>query len=390
MPAVLNVIALVAFAASLSLRGLDPVLPQIAADFDVSIASAAGLAAITAFTFAIVQPFLGAAADMFGKARTMIVCMVLLGIANIVGACATSFTMLFASRVLTGISAGGLFPVAVSLTGDLVTPDKRQVAIGRVIAGSMAGTLLGASASGIIGDFFGWRGVLVVLGVLALLSAAAVAGGFGLAALMRPAAKVDFAAIRRGYREIFTHPNAPIIFTAVFVEGCCVLGLVPYMAAFLLDLGVTSLSIAGFVISGFAIGGLIYTVTVSRLLARFAVAQLMTFGGIFLGVQVAVIAWGPSWPVQMLVMAVLGWSFYLLHGSLQVFSTELSATARASAVSLHNCFFFLGQTVGPIAYGFGIEHAGKEPTLFVAALLLALTGCICAKLLRPIRAGAAT
>src|SRR3954463_3724328 len=95
MPPVLNIIALATFAASLSGRALDPVLPHVADDFGVSIASAAGFSAVFAFTFAIVQPVLGAAADMFGKARLMTVCLILLGIANLLGALATSYQMLF-------------------------------------------------------------------------------------------------------------------------------------------------------------------------------------------------------------------------------------------------------------------------------------------------------
>ena len=81
---------------------------------------------------------LGAAADLFGKARLMIVCLVLLGLANILGAMATSFWMLFASRILAGIGSGGVFPVALSLTSDLVGPEKRQIAIGRTLMGSMS------------------------------------------------------------------------------------------------------------------------------------------------------------------------------------------------------------------------------------------------------------
>ncbi len=63
----------------------------------------------------------------------------------------------------------------------------------------------------------------------------------------------------------------------------------------------------------------------------------------------------------------MGWGFYMIHGCLQVFASELSAEARATALSLHSFFFFMGQTVGPIAYGFGIQHAGKMPTLLTAA-----------------------
>ena len=166
LPPALNIIALATFAASLSARALDPVLPHVADDFGISIATAAGFAAVFAFTFAIVQPVLGAAADLFGKARLMIVCLVLLGLANILGALSTSFPLLFATRILAGIGSGGVFPVALGLTSDLVGPEKRQVAIGRTLAGSMTGNLLGASASGLIGDFLGWRGVLAVLGAL--------------------------------------------------------------------------------------------------------------------------------------------------------------------------------------------------------------------------------
>jgi predicted MFS family arabinose efflux permease len=79
MPPAINIIALANFAASLSARALDPVLPHVANDFSVSIATAASFSAIFAFTFAVIQPVLGAAADLFGKARLMIVCLVLLG-----------------------------------------------------------------------------------------------------------------------------------------------------------------------------------------------------------------------------------------------------------------------------------------------------------------------
>ncbi len=160
LPPAINIIALANFAASLSTRALDPVLPHVADDFGISIATAASFSAVFAFTFAIVQPVLGAAADLFGKARLMIVCLVLLGVASILGALSTSFPLLFASRILAGIGSGGVFPVALGLTSDLVAPAKRQVAIGRTLAGSMTGNLLGASFSGIIGDFLGWRGVL--------------------------------------------------------------------------------------------------------------------------------------------------------------------------------------------------------------------------------------
>jgi predicted MFS family arabinose efflux permease len=380
LPPALNIIALATFAASLSARALDPVLPHVADEFGVSIATAAGFSAVFAFTFAIVQPVLGAAADLFGKARLMVVCLVLLGLASILGAISTSFPVLFAMRILAGIGSGGVFPVALSLTSDLVGPDKRQVAIGRTLAGAMTGNLLGASASGLIGDFLGWRGVLAVLGGL-VVAAIAVGAGFRSAALARTP-KTNLSALRHGYRTIFANPNARICYSAVFIEGCCVLGLFPFIASFLFELGETSLSIAGVVIAGFAVGGLFYTLSVSRFLPRLGVKGMMIAGASLVGLQLSVVAFGPGSKIQALSLLFMGWGFYMIHGCLQVFASELSVEARATALSLHSFFFFMGQTFGPIAYGFGILHVGKIPTLLAAAALMIALGFACARLLR--------
>ena len=385
MPPILNIVALATFAASLTTRALDPVLPHVASDFGVSIATAAGFASVFAFTFAIIQPVLGAAADLFGKARLVIACLVLLGLANILGALSSSFSLLFITRVMAGVGAGGVFPIALGLTSDLVAPDKRQVAIGRTLAGSMTGNLLGASLSGLIGDFLGWRGVLAVLGVLAVVASVAVGIGFRGGAVARAPAKVDLSVLRHGYRTIFANPNARVCYPAVFIEGCCVLGLFPYVASFLFEQGVTSLSISGLVIAGFAVGGLFYTFSVSRLLPRLGVGGMMISGAALMGLQLAVIAFGPRWQFEAGSFVLMGWGFYMIHGSLQVFASELSVEARATALSLHSFFFFMGQTVGPIAYGFGIFRAGKVPTLLTSAVIIVALGFVCARLLRQSR-----
>ncbi|MGY8634014.1 MFS transporter [Bradyrhizobium sp. 14AA] len=381
-PPAINIIALAGFSAALSTRALDPVLPHVAEDFAISITTAASIAAGFALIYALVQPAIGAAADLFGKARLMTLCLALLGVACILGALASSFSGLFASRILAGIAAGGVFPVALGLTSDLVAPAKRQIAIGRTMAGSMAGNLLGASASGIIGDLIGWRGVLVILGALGLIAAVAVAAGFRGAALAAPP-KTDLKTLRQGYRTIFANPNTRFCYSAVFVEGCCVFGLFPFIAAFLFDLGEKSLSIAGIVIAGFAVGGLFYTLTVSRFLPRLGVKGMMIAGACVVGLQLGVLAFGPGWKLQFVSMLAMGWGFYMIHGCLQVFASELSVGARATAMSLHSFFFFMGQTVGPLAYGFGLQHGGKVPTLIASAAIMVALGLVCARLLKP-------
>jgi len=381
MPSVLYLIALASFAANLSVRAIDPVIPHIADDLSISIAQAAGLSSALAFTFAIVQPIIGAFADLIGKARVMVACLALLGIGSIMGAFATTFPVLLVTRILCGIGAGGVFPVTLSLTSDLIPVGERQIAISRVLAGAMIGNILGSAVGGVVGDLLGWRGVLELLGISTLLASVAVGVGLSRASTVIVSGASSLAALWHGYKVLFHNPRTRVCYSIVFFEGCCILGVFPFVAAFLFDLGETRLSIAGIVIAGFALGGLVYTASVTRLLPWLGVRGLMIGGGILMALQLVVLGLGLPWPAQMASFVVMGLGFYMLHGCMQVFASELAVEARATSMSLHSCFFFLGQTAGPIAYGFGISHIGKMPMLILCGIMVTLVGIIGAKLL---------
>ena len=103
MGRVLNLMAFVIFATTLFMRSVDPVIPQIAAGLNVAPTTAALLSTGFTLPYALVQPVLGALADMFSKARLIAVCMLVVGIATIACGLATNFEMLMTLRVIAGI-----------------------------------------------------------------------------------------------------------------------------------------------------------------------------------------------------------------------------------------------------------------------------------------------
>ena len=156
---ILNLMAFVVFATTLFMRSVDPVIPQIAQGLDVAPTTAALLSTGFTLPYALIQPLLGAIADMVSKTRLIILCMLTLGVSTFACGLATNFEMLFALRIIAGIAAGGIFPIALAVTGDHVPVAQRQVAIGKILFAAMTGNLLGASGAGVIGDVLGWRGV---------------------------------------------------------------------------------------------------------------------------------------------------------------------------------------------------------------------------------------
>jgi len=379
MNRLLNVVGVVTFATSLFTRVVDPVIPQIAASLWVETATAALLSTAFALPYGVLQPVLGPVADVVGKTRMMTVCLVLLTLAAVASALAQNFPVLLGLRMLSGIVSGGIFPAAMAFAADLAPIGQRQVALSRILFAGMAGNLLGATAAGLVADLIGWRGVFLgaaAVGAVALLIALA---GFRGAKVAAP--RVPLKSVPGNYRIILANPRAKVCFGSVFLEGIFIFGVFPYVAMLLLTSGEARASIAGLVIAGFSIGGVVYTFAVGNLLEMFGQRRIMRAGGFAAAIALAGVAADAWWPFALLAFGLLGFGFYLLHGSIQVFMTELAPEARGASAALHSSSFFLGQAIGPIVYGLGIAWLGATVTLLIAAVAVALIGLTAAHLL---------
>ena len=166
------------------------------------------------------------------------------------------------------------------------------------------------------------------------------------------------------------------------LEGIFMMGIFPYVALLLRDNGEPRAVIAGIVIAGFALGGVIYSLTVSRLLAWLGERGLMLAGAGFMGISLLSVALRAPWPVEMVEFLILGCGFYMMHGVIQIYATELAPAARGSAASLHSASFFVGLAIGPIYFGYGLAHAGLLPTVALSAAVIFITGYVCSKTLR--------
>ncbi|HUI95949.1 MAG TPA: MFS transporter [Xanthobacteraceae bacterium] len=369
------------FATTLFMRAVDPVVPQIAAHFAIDPHTVALLATAFSLPYAITQPALGGLADAFGKARLMTWSLGVLVVAAAVGAAAPNISTLFASRVIAGVMAGGVFPIAMAIVADLVSVEQRQVAVSRMLGAAMTGNVLGSPIAGIAADLIGWRGVFVGMGVLAALAAVAALVGFrGLATAA--SARVEIAALPATYAAIFRNPLAKICFGAVMMEAICLYGLFPYIAGLLAAGGEPRAAIAGLVIAGFGIGGIIYASAVVLLLGRLGERGLMLVGGTLMGLALMLVALHLAWPVWVADFVALGLGFYMLHGVIQIYASELAPAARGSAMALHSTFFFFGNALGPVVYGVTLPSVGLAGTVVPAGAILIGVGLVCARRLR--------
>ena len=366
MPLLL-VLACACFVGSFSIWMIDPLVPTIAADLATAEANVSLLATAFAVPYALVQPLLGPIGDRMGKARVIKICLFGLMMATGLAVTATSIEVMFVARILGGLAGGGIIPLAFAIVGDHVPFERRQVALSQVLTASIGAILTSTIGTGLLAALIGWRGVFALATLVTGLVFAIAVFALKPSDHTNGGASASQSGLWEAYGKVFANPLAYICLTAVFCEGVLVLGLLPYVASLLAGRGAGGVLEAGFVLAGFALGGLLYAQIVSRLIGRMGgVGNLIRFGAVFIALGYFGVALQGSWAFEMAAFLLFGIGFYSIHNSLQTQATELAPQNRGASVALFAFFFFLGQSVGPLFYATAFRLA--DPTMVIAAV----------------------
>src|SRR6185295_2440026 len=166
------ILALASFASASALRAVDPLLPLLAETFGTTAGGAS--AVITAFSVAygVLQVVNGPLSERIGKYRMVFWVTAISAAGYLACAFAPSLPLLVAARFATGATVGAIVPLSIAWIGDVVPYDRRQPVLARFLIGNMLGLALGTTASGLLGELFGWRAIFFALTGLYVLTAA--------------------------------------------------------------------------------------------------------------------------------------------------------------------------------------------------------------------------
>jgi EmrB/QacA subfamily drug resistance transporter len=161
-PLVLVSLILVAGVANLNLSVANVALPDIGEAFDSSQTTLNLIAVAYSLGLAASVLWFGALGDRYGR-KLMIVAGMLLSIpASLLAGFAPSDEVLFAARLLGGISAGMAYPTTLALITALWSGEERTKAIALWSALGGAIALLGPVVAGFLLEYFDWGSVFLV------------------------------------------------------------------------------------------------------------------------------------------------------------------------------------------------------------------------------------
>lgn len=365
--------ALAAFCIGSGMRGLDALLPVVAHDLEVAVASATGIVAAFALPYGLVQLVAGPLGDRLGKPRVAAVALAGYALATLVASAAPDLPALLGFRAAAGLCGGAVIPLLIAHLGDAVPYAERQGAIARFNTGMVMATLLAAPLGGVLGEAAGWRlpFALLGLGTLGVAAAMTRAEG-GVAQLLRPADPGASGGPLAGglsrYRALLANPAGRRLLGLAFFDGLLLFGgAFPFVGAFLVQELGRSAGEAGAIVAGFGLGALACTRVTHRMVRRFGEARLLAGSGVGLTLGLAGLAFAPVWPVVAALLPVLGFAFSLFHGVLQTRATESLPGARGTAMGGFALSLFLGASAGALAFGAALALTGNYRPAFAAA-----------------------
>jgi predicted MFS family arabinose efflux permease len=289
------------------------------------------------------------------------------------------------ARALNGATTAALIPLAMAWIGDVVAIQHRQATLARFMSGQIVGLVSGQAIAGFFADHFGWRWAFVLLGAIycwvGLMLVTSLRRNRQRVAAADAAAETALSGVDR-IRLVLGNREARFILAVVFVEAMATFGAIAFIPTYLHERFGISLFHAGLVVALIGLGGLVYTVFARQWVRRLGQIRLAWVGGSLLGTAFALLVIAPAWGWGMLASLVVGLGFYQMHNTLQTMATQMTPTARGTAVSLFASCFFLGQATGVAIGAAVIDQVGAQWVFGAWALVLPLVGAVLARHLR--------
>lgn len=352
-----------------TLYTIQPLLPLLVTEFDVSPATASLALSVATFALAWMLPVSGSFSDAHGRRVLMGTALVMTSLLTLAAAASSTMPTLLILRLLQGAVLAGVPAVAMAYLNDEMSPRAIGAAMGLYIAGNACGGMTGRILTTLLADLLPWRGAVAIIGLLAL----AVSILFWL--MLPPSRHFQRRPFRLGplSASLVAHLREPgllCLFALAFLLMGGFVTLYNYATFYLLappyslsqsQVALIFLAYAFGACGSSVMGGLVERVGRPRILYT-AMATMAT--GVLLTLLAPLVA-----IITGIVVFTIG--FFGAHAVASAWVGARASTARAQASSLYLLAYYLGSSVSGTGGGLIWSLWGWNG---LVALILALLG----------------
>ncbi|MCK1680970.1 MFS transporter [Bradyrhizobium sp. 147] len=364
MPAAVYILGLSIFCLGTTEFMISGLLPHLAREFDVSIASAGLLISAFALAVAIGAPPLSILGLRLRRKIALLVLLAVFTAGQILAASAQTYGWLMSARILTALAFGPFFAIGAVEAVDLVNEDRRARAIAVMFGGLTIANIAGVPAGAFIGEQWGWRGAFWVVAVLSAVALAGVAWKVP----SRASALAGWSDLRSEFKPFSKLALWTAILTTALSQAA-LFAVFSYISPLLTEVAHLPSGAVPPLLVVFGVGTCIGSFIGGRLADRFLELNLM-LGLVLLGAMTGVLAVATRNPVAM-TMAIFayGISAFAINPALQAQVMREAKAAPTLSSAANISAFNVGNTLGPLLGGALIAGHGYIAPIFVGVAL---------------------
>lgn len=316
------------------------ILAMIAQDMNVSIAVAGQLVTVFAIVISIGSPILLSLTSKMERKKLLLISFIVFAAGNLLAFFSPNFTFLMISRIVQAASMGVFTVVALTVGASMANPERRGSAIGIILMGASAALVLGVPFGTLIGGYWGWRVIFMLIFIATIFSI------IGIAAFVPKMESQESVSLKTQFAVLRDRR----IMSGLFITFFWVIGyqiMFTYISPFLqeaVNLDMSQISVALFIcgilaVAGSRIGGYgadrwgaFRTLLVSLLLHAVALMILPWIATTFLG--------------ALIILAIWIGSAYMTTPAQQYYLVSLSPNSSGIVLGLNNSILQLGIAVG--------------------------------------------
>lgn len=341
------------------------IFPLLRRDLGFSDAQLGAAGTLFTWTYSLAMPFSGRLADIFPRAKLVILSLLLWSIATLATGLSTNVGLFLASRIAMGLCESLYVPAAIGLIAQAHPGPTRSRALSIHGFAQYTGITLGGWYGGWAADHIGWRQGFATLAVLGVLYASALAWGF------RNSITVGVNAGEQNRSGInLLHSRPYLALCALFLSFCAMLWtLYAWLPVFIYERYGLSLTQSGltatlYLQASSAAGVLLGGVVGDLLSRRYSAGRLQVVIWGLLGCAPFALATFAAHSLALLKISACGFGLFAGFLMANVFSAlydVVGAKAYGLATGVMNAIGGLGAGSAILAAGIwkqalGIEH----------------------------------
>ena len=361
--AILAVAAFVIVTTEFLIVGL---LPALARDLGITVATAGQLVTLFAVVVMVCGPFLTAWLANVDRKKLFIAILVLFAGANALAAVASNIWVLAVARLLPALALPVFWGTASETAGQIAGPEKSGRAVAQVYLGISAAMLFGIPLGTLASDALGWRGAFALLAVLSLVIAVLIFVSMPTVRASQPVPMKAQAAILKSPFFLANVALSILVFTAMFTGYT-------YLAEMLEKSAGIAPAMVGWWLMGFGAVGLVGNWLGGLWVDRKPLATTAIFSVVLALGMAATMALAGKGIAFALALAVWGIANTALYPICQIRVMKAASGAQALAGTINVSAANGGIALGAVVGGLGISQwgAGQVGYLSAAIALLA-------------------